>query len=262
MIEIHRSAAEIHRYRMIKAGGAALLLVGASAKAIVDRPGAVATKGSASVSSRAGTPRKTVRPEPYREDYKLALVMETGSRSLPIGPYVMEGTGPRGATARLLEADEEILSTPVGNNGRWRAAFKATRAGLKTFQAEFLRDEKVVGKSKSLILTFTGGKAITPADLRVSNIGANNRLPLAAMTLRGYAPPGDFVQVYVDATLLGRADVNLDGRWEFKIKLNKPGRRTFTVIDGVTQHQFGPLPVVFYGKAPAKPFKKKPPASN
>ncbi|RYG62779.1 hypothetical protein EON77_21790 [bacterium] len=62
------------------------------------------------------------------------------------------------------------------------------------------------------------------------------------------------MQIYIDATFLGRAEVDLAGRWSFKPRVRTGGRRTFTIVDEITTRQFGPLPLIIAGGTP--PAKK------
>ncbi len=217
----------------------------------------------------------------------LAPADRKGSAFREVGTFVLAGRGPAGATGILFDGRDETARFVVPRDGRWRASASVRTPGTHAFRVRFRRGDAPAGGTAELQAAFLAGPRtaqVPPAserdprdrpapadrtaaveDIRITNVAPKDRLPLGRFTLRGIAPPGDFVRVYVDATLLGRAEVDLEGRWSYKPRVKGPGRRTFTVLDEITQRQFGPLAVVLVGKPAPKPPRKpakvpKPPA--
>ena len=209
------------------------------------------------------------------------------------GLFALAGRGFAGTTAVIHLDGREAKRLLVDRTGRWCASIAVTGTGEHEFRAVYLQDGKTTGPSDVYRATFAAppsaaeetpkGRAAPPtADatrtvpdwnavvekIRITNLAANNRVVIGKFALRGIAPPGDTLKVYVDATLLGRAETKLSGRWSFTPRVNTPGRRTFTVVDEITLREFGPLPLILVKPVPpvskpvAPPEAPRPPAKT
>ena len=200
----------------------------------------------------AMTPLPTVtKDDAMRGDFPVRWA--TGGRAplRKIGKHGLFGDGPANSIATIYEGEKAISRARLDDQGRWKAQIRVTDPGVKMLRAEFRRGSVAAGRSAILKATFVDGKIHRGGEVRISNLTQNDRVIAGAFSLRGVAPPGDPVQIYVDATLLGRTEADLAGRWTFRPKLKGGGRRTFTVVDEITEAQFGPLPVfIVPAKAP------------
>lgn len=169
-----------------------------------------------------------------------------------IGRHDVRGRGPANADVLLYDENTVVGRTKTNRSGAWRTTVTISKPGLRAYRADFKRGNIAMGHSRTLGATILDPAAERETDVRITNFSPRNRVVAGRFTLRGSAPPGDFVQVYVDATLLGRAEVDLAGRWSFKPRIRTGGRRTFTIVDEITTHQFGPLPLIVVGTTPPK----------
>lgn len=209
--------------------------------------------------------RPIVRPpvvtidDAMRSDFPLRWAEGGKNKLKRVGKHSMFGVGPANSTVLLYLDDKVVTKARTDAKGRWKAQIRITEPGVKNYRADFRRDGVAAGRSLPLSITLVDPKQKGDgSDVIITNLAPNDRVSAGLFTLRGSAPPGDFVQIYIDSTLIGRAEVDLAGRWSFKPKVVAGGRRTFTVVDEITERQFGPLPIFIAGKKMVA--KPKPPA--
>lgn len=248
----------IRIYRRVKAALAAVLAAGALA----------------TVGARQGHPRTPLAPLKSTPVASLREAMETTlplhplpgdpdgdpDAPRPLGSVTLAGQGPPGADATLTQNGREIVRFELGKSGRWRADVPVESPGDHEFRATYARDGVDAGRSRPYRARFGDPEANSkprasteekPSDrsaeveaIRITNLAPGNKVETARLVLRGIAPPGDTLNVYMDATHLGRAEAKLSGRWEFRPKVQALGPHTFTVEDQITLRRFGPLPLL------------------
>lgn len=240
-----RSVGEIRRYRFIK------LLLGFSLVplALISLAREGPSERSVAITSR---PVVTTN-DAMREDFPIRWAQGGKGRLKQIGKHAIFGRGPKNVLVILYEGEKTVTRAKTNARGDWKAQVWIKEAGVKAFRADFRRGGVASGRSMPLTATIVDASKRVASDVSITNIAPNDRVISGFFTLRGSAPPGDFVQIYIDATLLGRTEVDLAGRWSFKPSVKTGGRRTFTIVDEITERQFGPLPVFVVGsKPPAK----------
>lgn len=233
---------EIRRYRRIKLAVAIPLLVSALAVSI---SAATAPKPKGDLLSRQAA---FATETDFREDWPIEIALDRpGGTTLPTGVYFLEGRGPENSVATVYEGEHPIMDAKVDATGRWRAAIKVNEAGLMSFHAEMARGKVRVGRTKSLPLTFTDGVVKNSTDLGLANYLPGDKVPSGPISIEGFAPPGDFIRLYADKVELGRAEVDLDGKWTLDVEINTPGKRSLSVYDEITQHTSAPIPIQIVG---------------
>ncbi len=190
--------------------------------------------------------------EGSREDFPIRWAEGGKGKLKKVGKHSMFGIGPINAGVELYEGEKLVTRSRTDSRGKWKAQLHIKEPGVKTYRADFRRDGVATGRSATLSITLVDPQQKGDgSDVVITNIAPNDQVIAGYFTLRGSAPPGDFVQIYIDSTLIGRSEVDLAGRWSFKPKISGGGRRTFTVVDEITERQFGPLPVFIQGKKSA-----------
>ncbi|RYG67518.1 hypothetical protein EON77_16410, partial [bacterium] len=194
--------------------------------------------------------------EAMRSDFPIRWSRAVRGTLRPLGANTILGTGPVRTDTFLYDGDRVIATGRTGADGRWRLALQITQPGLHNYHVEFRRNGIGMGRTRQLSAMILTRKSTKGSDVSITNFRPLDMATAGRFTLRGSAPPGDFVQIYVDATLLGRAEVDLAGRWSFRPKIQGGGRRTFTIVDEITSRQFGPFPLRIMPRPPTEPIPK------
>jgi hypothetical protein len=154
-------------------------------------------------------------------------------------PIVLRGTASSGATVRIAEGQRELTTVTVDRYGEWTARLEnGLPAGEYTF---VLTATDETQRSERLLLRIeTQARAVgglPPAGEQQPGYGApTGRIsppeitPLLSSTLQGDAPvllqgmarDARFVSVLNGDEVLGRAEVNIVGRWQLELML-EPG---------------------------------------
>jgi hypothetical protein len=178
-----------------------------------------------------------------RSQIPLKVAVEGAGPAAPVAPVLttalpspllnnrpaLSGTAAAGAKVRIYDGDKLLGEVTADANGQWYFVPPAAlAAGAHTLRLAVVgADGKEVFAPAVVFTIAAEANAYEPPTITAP---AGGQI-VAGSPLRGTAPAGSTVQVYLDGTLLGTAIADAGGKWQFTLPTAlRAGRRQVRVV--------------------------------
>ena len=152
----------------------------------------------------------------------LNITSPSGGAELIAGSYSLQGSGLPSETVEIFDNGVKIGEALVGANGGWSFNLPTLpQAGDHQYQVRRIGDAKGAE---------VGVKVTAPtADVGFVGLSNGAKVSASGFTLSGFGKPGLGLEVFEDATSLGRIKVSDNGQWSLQVPPPTPGLRAYEV---------------------------------
>jgi hypothetical protein len=136
----------------------------------------------------------------------------------------LEGIGQPGATIEVMEGTTTLAEAIVEPNGTWQADVVGLGPGIHSLTLKQTTVGGAVAEGTTPVKVTVIGEELPPTLVAEAPAlsGEGPAIVRPGETITGIAPAGAVVEVYAGTRLLGRAQADQEGDWQFRLPVSLP----------------------------------------